>query len=128
MKNPFEKYDSYFTENRLLKKIQKFAKHAGLKVVYSVLLMYYAYRRSDTPYWAKRIIIGVLGYFIMPFDALPDLTPIIGYTDDLGVLSFGLVAIAAYVNDDVRIKARLKLQDWFGEFNVEELSEVDKQI
>ncbi len=86
MKNPFEKYDSYFTENRLLKKIQKFAKHAGLKVVYSVLLMYYAYRRSDTPYWAKRIIIGVLGYFIMPFDALPDLTPIIGYTDDLGVL------------------------------------------
>lgn len=128
MKNPFEKYDSYFTENRLLKKIQKFAKHAGLKVVYSVLLMYYAYRRSDTPYWAKRIIIGVLGYFIMPFDALPDLTPIIGYTDDLGVLSFGLVAIAAYVNDDVRIKARLKLQDWFGEFNVEELSEVDQQL
>ncbi len=128
MKNPFEKYDSYFTENRLLKKIQKFAKHAGLKVVYSVLLMYYAYRRSDTPHWAKRIIIGVLGYFIMPFDALPDLTPIIGYTDDLGVLSFGLVAIAAYVNDDVRIKARLKLQDWFGEFNGEELSEVDKQI
>lgn len=128
MKNPFEKYASVFTENKLLKKIQAFAKHAGLKVVYSVLLLYYAYRRKDTPYWAKRIIIGVLGYFIMPFDALPDLTPIIGYTDDIGVLSFGLVTIAAYVNNDVRIKARLKLRDWFGEFNVEELAEVDKQI
>jgi uncharacterized membrane protein YkvA (DUF1232 family) len=64
----------------------------------------------------------------MPFDALPDLTPIIGYTDDLGVLSFGLVTIAAYVNDEVRIKARLKLRDWFGEINAEELSEVDEQL
>ena len=128
MKNPFEKYARQFTENRLLNKIQHFAKQAGLKVVYSVLLLFYAYRRSDTPIWAKRIIIGVLGYFIMPFDALPDLTPIIGYTDDLGVLSFGLVTIAAYVNEDVRIKARLKLRDWFGEFKLEDLSEVDKHL
>ncbi len=128
MKNPFEKYARQFTENRLLKKIQHFAKQAGLKVVYSVLLLFYSYRRSDTPIWAKRIIIGVLGYFIMPLDALPDLTPIIGYTDDLGVLSFGLVTIAAYVNDEVRIKARLKLRDWFGEFSLEELVEVDKQL
>lgn len=128
MKNPFEKYAGLFSENRLLKKIQQFAKQAGLKVVYSVLLLYYAYRRSDTPIWAKRIIIGVLGYFISPIDALPDLTPILGYTDDIGVLSFGLVAIAAYINDEVRNTARKKLQDWFGEINVEELSEVDRQL
>ena len=128
MKNPFEKYANRFSENRLFGKIQAFAKQAGLKVVYSVLLLYYAYRRSDTPIWAKRIIIGVLGYFISPIDMLPDLSPIIGYTDDLGVLSFGLVTIAAYVNDEVRIKARQKLRGWFGDFNVEELSEVDKQL
>lgn len=128
MKNPFEKYANRFTENQLLKKIKHFAKQAGLKVVYSVLLLFYSYRRKDTPLWAKRIILGVLGYFIMPFDALPDLTPIIGYTDDLGVLSFGLVTIAAYVNDEVRIKARLKLRDWFGEFKLEDLSEIDKQL
>ena len=128
MKNPFAKYARQFSENRLLNKIQNFAKQGGLKLVYSVLLLFYAYRRKDTPYWAKRIIIGVLGYFIMPFDALPDLTPIIGYTDDLGVLSFGLVTIAAYVNDEVRIKSRQKLRDWFGEFAVEELSEVDRQL
>ncbi|MBK8561834.1 MAG: DUF1232 domain-containing protein [Saprospiraceae bacterium] len=128
MKNPFEKYASRFSEFGLLEKIRLYAKQAGLKAVYSVLLLYYAYRRSDTPIWAKRIIIGVLGYFISPIDALPDLTPILGYTDDLGVLSFGLVTIAAYVNDEVRITARKKLRDWFGEFNVEDLQEVDKQL
>lgn len=128
MKNPFEKYTTWFTENQLLGKIKQYAKQAGLKAVYSVLLLFYAYRRSDTPVWAKRIIIGVLGYFIAPFDALPDLTPILGYTDDLGVLSFGLVTIAAYVNDEVRINARKKLKAWFGEFDLAELAEVDKQL
>ncbi len=128
MKNPFEKYASRFSEFGLLEKIRLYAKQAGLKAVYSVLLLFYAYRRKETPIWARRIIIGVLGYFIAPLDALPDLTPIIGYTDDLGMLSFGLVTIAAYVNDEVRINARKKLRDWFGEFNVEDLQAVDKQL
>lgn len=128
MENPFKKYARQFSESRLLKKIQAFARQAGLKTVYSVLLLYYAFTRKETPVWAKNIIIGVLGYFIAPFDALPDLTPIIGYTDDLGVLSFGLVTIACYINQDVRIKARKKLKDWFGEFDLQELAEVDKQL
>lgn len=128
MENPFKKYARQFSESRLLKKIQVFARQAGLKTVYSVLLLFYAFTRKETPVWAKNIIIGVLGYFIAPFDALPDLTPIIGYTDDLGVLSFGLVTIACYVNQDVRINARKKLKDWFGEFDLQELAEVDKQL
>lgn len=128
MKNPFLKYAGIFTENRLLNKIKNNARQAGLKAIYSVLLLFYAYRRKETPLWARRIIIGVLGYFISPFDALPDLTPIIGYTDDIGVLSFGLVTIACFVNDEVRIKARKRLKDWFGEVQLEELAEVDKQL
>ncbi len=128
MKNPFEKYTGLFSENSLLRKVQQFAKQAGIKTVYSVLLLYYAYRRRETPIWARRIIIGVLGYFIAPIDALPDLTPIIGYTDDLGMLGFGLVTIAAYINDEVRITARKKLRDWFGEFNLEDLQEVDRKL
>lgn len=128
MQNPFSKYVQLFTEAKLLEKLQRYAKQAGLKVVYSVLLMFYAFRRKETPAWARHIIIGVLGYFISPIDAIPDLSPIIGYTDDLGMLSFGLVTIAAYVNDDVRVQARKKLRDWFGEFRLEELEEVDKQL
>lgn len=128
MENPFKKYARQFSEKRLFQKLRTYTRQAGLKVVYSALLMFYAFRRKETPLWARRIIIGVLGYFIMPIDALPDLTPIIGYTDDLGVLSFGLVTIAAFINDDVRINARKKLKDWFGEFDVQELREVDRQL
>ena len=90
--------------------------------------MWYAYKRKETPGWAKNIIVGTLGYFLMPIDVIPDLTPILGYTDDVGVLSVGLVTIAGYVNDEVREKAKTHLTKWFGEYDKSELKEVDDQL
>jgi uncharacterized membrane protein YkvA (DUF1232 family) len=100
----------------------------GTQFLYSVLLLFYSYKRKDTPNWAKRMIIGVLGYFLAPIDSIPDLAPLIGYTDDLGVISFGLVAIASYVNDDVRLKARKTLKKWTGTLDFEVLKAVDKKL
>lgn len=37
----------------------------------------------------KAIIVGALLYFINPFDLLPDITPFLGFIDDMGVI--GLV-------------------------------------
>jgi uncharacterized membrane protein YkvA (DUF1232 family) len=117
-----------FKENKLWRKLNAYARQAGIKVVYAALLLYYAYRRKDTPHWARRVVVGVLGYFLSPIDALPDLTPILGYTDDLGVLAFGLVTIAAYVDAGVKQQAREKLQAWFGAYNEEELKEIDDKV
>lgn len=128
MKNPFSPYIKQFSEAKLWKKLSKYARQIGLKSVYMILLLFYAYRRKDTPNWAKRIVLGVLGYLVMPFDAIPDLSPIIGYTDDLGVLSFGLVTIAAYINEEVREQARKRLHSWFGDYNTTDLKEVDEQL
>ena len=68
-----------------------------------------------TPAWAKGIVYGALGYFILPIDAIPDLAPVIGYTDDLGVLAAAVAAISAYITKDVRAKAEQKMKDWFGD-------------
>ena len=127
-KNIFKKYADKFSETRFWQKLNRYARQAGTKVVYIALLLYYAYDRNDTPGWAKRIVLGSLGYLISPIDALPDLTPILGYTDDLGVLSFGLVTIAAYINQDVKDNAREKLQKWFGDYDPEDLTEIDDQL
>lgn len=123
-----DKYRSYFSDFRFWEKLKKFAAAAGVKTVYSALLLFFAYKRSDTPGWAKRLVVGVLGYLIMPIDAIPDLGFLIGYTDDLGVLSFALVTIAAYVNEDVRAQAREKLSNWFPDVEEEVLLEVDKKL
>ena len=97
----------------------------GQKVAYAVLLMIYAYRRKETPRWARNIIIGSLAYFL---DSIPDLTPILGYTDDFGILSFGLVTIASYINDDVRIEARKVLKKLFGELDFDSIHCVDEKL
>ena len=45
----------------------------------------------------------------MPLDAIPDLTPILGYTDDVAVLGVGLATVAVYINKDVREQAPPKV-------------------
>ncbi len=125
MKEKLKSFQKFFSEVKLWEKLKKVARRAGVKTVYSVLLLYYAYKRKDTPSWAKRIVLGTLGYFIALVDFIPDLTPIIGLTDDFGILSFGLVTVAAYINEDVKSNARNKLDKWFGEVQEVELKEVD---
>ncbi len=108
--------------------LAKFAKMVGQKVAYAVLLMVFAYRRKETPRWARNIIIGSLAYFLAPIDSIPDLTPLLGYTDDFGILSFGLVTIASYINDDVRIEARKVIKKMFGELDFESIRSVDEKL
>ncbi len=128
MNEHLKKFAGAFSENRFWKKLAHYARQAGIQTVYAALLMFYAYKRPETPNWAKSISLGALGYLISPLDWLPDLTPIIGYTDDIGVLGFGLVTIAGFINDGVKEKARERLKQWFGEYRQEELEQVDKRL
>jgi len=121
-------YSDNFSENKFWKKLKNYAKQSGLKTVYSALLLFYAFKRNETPKWAKNVIIGALGYFLSPIDGIPDLTPFLGYTDDLGVMSFGLVLIACYINEEVREKSKIKLSQWFGEIDEDELKVVDEKL
>lgn len=79
------------------------------------LKLYYSAQDSDTPIWAKTTIYGALGYFISPIDAIPDLSPIVGYSDDLGVLVAALATVAASIKNEHGVKAKETLKRWFGE-------------
>ena len=128
MKNTFEKYKDKFSESRFWTVLKKTANRLGAKTVYAALLMYYAYQRKDTPAWAKRIVIGTLGYLLAPIDAIPDLSPFVGFTDDIGILSLGLVAIAGFINDEVKEQAKSKLGNWFSSYDEQDIHEVNAQL
>lgn len=91
-----------FSEESLRDKLARFGRAAGREVVEKVLWLWFASRRPDVPAWARTTIYGALAYFVLPLDAIPDLLPFAGYTDDLGVLAWALVTIARYVDDDVK--------------------------
>jgi uncharacterized membrane protein YkvA (DUF1232 family) len=57
--------------------------------------------------------MGALGYFISPIDAIPDLTPLLGYTDDLLIISAALIMSQRYQTDEMRIKATAFVQKIF---------------
>ncbi|MEP4484595.1 MAG: DUF1232 domain-containing protein [Halioglobus sp.] len=109
-----EDYEHAYSEANFWQKLKQFAKTAGREVVEKALLLYYAGQEEEAPAWAKATIVASLGYFISPLDAIVDLTPAIGYADDLGVLALALAAVATYINDDVRDKAAVKITQWFG--------------
>jgi uncharacterized membrane protein YkvA (DUF1232 family) len=111
-KNEFE---TAYSDEGFWEKLKYYAKTAGKEVVEKALLLYYAGNEEDAPAWAKATIIGSLGYFIAPIDAIVDLTPAVGYADDLGVLALALAAVATYINDNVRARTDEKMTQWFGD-------------
>ena len=90
--------------------------------------MYHAFNRTETPFWAKNIIMASIAYFLSPFDTIPDLTPFLGFTDDLSVMTFGLVSIACFINDEVRIDAKKSLGKVFKNCNEALLAEIDDKL
>ncbi|OEY72835.1 YkvA family protein [Salegentibacter salarius] len=114
-------YGKEYSDEGFWNKVKTVFKKAGIKVVYSALTLYYTYKKKDTPVWAKGVIVGALGYFISPIDAIPDITPGIGYADDIGVLLAAVATVGAYIDNEVKQYAKDKLRDWFGDFDEEEL-------
>jgi uncharacterized membrane protein YkvA (DUF1232 family) len=123
-----EKYVVAYSEDKLFNKIIKFAKKAGIKLVYVVLLLFYTLQKSTTPKFAKSIIIGGLGYFIMPLDIVSDFIPVIGFTDDLTALISVLITVALFIDEDIKLRAKLKLKDWFGDFDQKELDDIEDKL
>jgi uncharacterized membrane protein YkvA (DUF1232 family) len=66
-------------------KIRKVA--ARVPFAADALAVWYCARDDETPTSAKGMMLAALAYFVLPADALPDIIPIIGYTDDAAVFA-----------------------------------------
>ena len=111
---PPDVYEHEYSDESFWTKLQRFAKVAGKEVVQKALWLYYAAARPDTPTWARATVYSALGYFILPTDAIPDVTPMVGFADDLGALTLAIATIAAYIDEGVKDKAQQKMGAWFG--------------
>jgi len=106
-------FEDKYSDEDFWDKVKKYAKVAGESVLEPALKMYYSAQDPHTPTWAKTTVYGALGYFIFPIDAIPDITPIIGYSDDLGVLAMATAAVAAHITEENTAKAKETLRQWF---------------
>lgn len=115
-----------FSENKLFKKVAKVAKTAGLIVIYPAMILFYLFKEKSVPVASKSVIAAALAYFILPTDSIPDITPIIGYSDDLGILLVSLSHLMKYVTPELLAKVKKHLSRWFGD--VEELHKQEERL
>lgn len=116
-----DKFAENYSERGLFSKITGCVKSAGLALIYKALQLFYVAKNPNVPMKIRAAIIAPLGYFISPIDFLPDITPLVGFTDDAGVIAVAMVIAQAYIDDEVKRNAKEKIRSFFGDGAVSEL-------
>ena len=85
-----------------------FIKTTGKKINFlpRLLTIFYCMQDKDTPKVLKLMLMGALGYVILPFDFIPDLLPGFGWVDDAAIITAALHFAGAYVKPEHRDKVR----------------------
>lgn len=109
-----ENYGGHYSDSSLWDKIKKLLGKAGKEVVYNALTLYYALQNPKLPTKDKAIIIGALGYLILPADLVPDFLPLVGYTDDAAALYAAIKKVWGSITPEVKLKARAKTDSLLG--------------
>ena len=108
-----ERYSLHYTKESFWKKVRKYTEKQGRKPVYYALILYYLLEDKDVPISQKATIIGALGYFILPLDIIPDITPLVGFADDMAALTACLKSLYKTITPEIKEKAQTKVKEWF---------------
>ena len=79
-----------------------------------LLSVWYCARDPETPASAKGMVMAALAYFVLPVDAIPDILPVIGYTDDAAVLAAVIAIVGKNLKDrhrDAAAEALARMRD-----------------
>ena len=83
---------------------------AKLPFAEDLVAAYYCAFDKDTPRHVQAALLGAIAYFILPFDFVPDMMPVLGFTDDAAVLATALRMVASHITPDHREAARAALK------------------
>jgi uncharacterized membrane protein YkvA (DUF1232 family) len=75
-----------------------------------LLAAYYCAFDKQTPRHVQAALLGAVAYFILPFDFIPDMLPVLGFTDDAAVLATAIRMVATHITPDHRAAARAALK------------------
>ncbi len=89
------KYGKYFTPGKFV----YFVTHVGksLGFIRKAIVLYYCVRDAETPAAVKAILVGALGYLILPVDVVPDAIAALGWLDDVAVLTMATKVAEKYI-------------------------------
>jgi uncharacterized membrane protein YkvA (DUF1232 family) len=83
---------------------------AQLPFVEDLLAAYYCAFDKQTPRHVQVSLLGAIAYFVLPFDFIPDMMPVLGFTDDAAVLATAIRLVANHITVEHREAARAALK------------------
>ena len=101
-----QKYEQHYNDSSFLDKVTKYGKLIGINALYKAVQLWFVLQKPDVPASTKAVIMGALGYLIAPLDFLPDLMPVLGYTDDFVAITFALIKVQGYIDEEVERKSK----------------------
>jgi uncharacterized membrane protein YkvA (DUF1232 family) len=101
-------------EQKLWEKLAQTGKKAGRKIAFGAACLWYVAIDPKTPPHIKATALGPLAYLVNPLDAIPDLTPVVGFSDDAAVIAGALALLAVRIRAHHKNKARELIEEWFG--------------
>ena len=100
--------DRESVRRRFWRKLKRVAAH--LPFAEDLLAAYYCAFDRQTPRHVQAALLGAIAYFILPFDFVPDVMPILGFTDDAAVLATAIRMVAGHITNEHREAARAVLK------------------
>ena len=76
---------------------------------------YYAAFDRRTPLKVRATLLAALAYFVLPTDAVPDVLPMLGFSDDAAVLMAALRLISSEINPCHQAAAREAIEKLRGQ-------------
>jgi uncharacterized membrane protein YkvA (DUF1232 family) len=83
---------------------------AKLPFAEDLLAAYYCAFDKQTPRHVQAALLGAIAYFILPFDFIPDMLPVLGFTDDAAILATAIRMVAGHITQDHHAAARAALK------------------
>src|SRR3954462_10877136 len=83
---------------------------AKLPFAEDLLAAYYCAFDKQTPRHVQAALLGAIAYFVLPFDFVPDMLPVLGFTDDAAILATAIRMVAGHITPEHRDAARSALK------------------
>ena len=87
---------------------------AKLPFAEDLLAAYYCAFDKQTPRHVQAALLGAIAYFVLPFDFVSDVLPVLGFTDDAAVLATAIRMVSSYITSEHRDAARAALKRGVG--------------
>ena len=80
-----------------------------------VVTAYFCALDKNTPAHVRGVLLAALAYFVLPADLIPDFIAMIGFGDDVAVLTVALSTLKKHMTPEQREAAKKALEDFKGE-------------